>query len=447
MPERQLIRLVVLNYNGGDDVLRCVQHLVALRWPPERLQVVVVDNASSDGSPQAISDRFPSVEVIRLDRNRGFPANNVALRDLSDVRYVGLVNNDAFVEPDYLEPLVNALDGDPGLGAASPLMLFDHQFVDLGIDVAASRPGRGDPRLLGVRITGLRVDGVDLWRRTQVAGGHGPEVGRQGRFEWTSGHAVVRVPVERGRPVPSTVQIEVSALEPKAATFQSGPTQTQVPVGPAPTWVTVGLGGAPYDAVNNAGSVVLADGHGADRGFGERDVGQYDHETDLFAWCGGAVLLRPSYLDQVGLFDERFFLYYEDTDLSWRGRAQGWRYRFVPAAKVRHLHAASTIEGSGRFQFFTERNRLVMVTKNAPRHLVTAVLRRYLKETYDAARRDVAGAMVQRRRPNVVPVTRRLRALGGFLLLLPGTLVARRRVRRRQVVADEAIVAELVSGG
>ena len=59
----------------------------------------------------------------------------------------------------------------------------------------------------------------------------------------------------------------------------------------------------------------------------------------MFAWCGGAVLLRRRYLDDVGLFDERFFLYYEDTDLSWRGRLRGWRYVYVPGAVVRHHHA------------------------------------------------------------------------------------------------------------
>ncbi len=50
----------------------------------------------------------------------------------------------------------------------------------------------------------------------------------------------------------------------------------------------------------------------------------------MFAWCGGAVLLRADYLVDVGTFDERFFLYYEDTDLSWRGRHKGWRYQYVP---------------------------------------------------------------------------------------------------------------------
>ena len=50
----------------------------------------------------------------------------------------------------------------------------------------------------------------------------------------------------------------------------------------------------------------------------------------MFAWCGGAVLLRPTYLDEVGLFDERLFLYYEDTDLSWRGQLAAGATRTCP---------------------------------------------------------------------------------------------------------------------
>ena len=49
--------------------------------------------------------------------------------------------------------------------------------------------------------------------------------------------------------------------------------------------------------------------------------------VDVQAWCGGAVLLRASYLADVGGFDERLFLYYEDVDLSMRGTERGWRYR------------------------------------------------------------------------------------------------------------------------
>ena len=104
----------------------------------------------------------------------------------------------------------------------------------------------------------------------------------------------------------------------------------------------------------------ITGGYGGDRGFLEADRGQYDKPADVFAWCGCSVLLRPRYLAEVGLLDERLFLYYEDIDLSWRGRAQGWRYRYVPESVVRHAHTATSVEGSELFQYYVERNRLLV---------------------------------------------------------------------------------------
>ena len=123
----------------------------------------------------------------------------------------------------------------------------------------------------------------------------------------------------------------------------------------------------------------------------------------MFAWCGGAVLLRSDYLDDVGLFDERFFLYYEDTDLSWRGEDEGLaasvraRRRRAPRARgddgrgivdLRVLHRAkSTAHGA-------EERTAVDGAQ---------IVGDYVGKTYDAARRDVAGAIAQGRRPNAVP--------------------------------------------
>src|SRR5687767_7635097 len=99
---RPVVRLVVLNFNGGAHLERCVEHLEALDWPADRLEIVVVDNASTDGSPEQLEARHPRARLIRSPVNTGFPANNLALRDLDGVDYVGLVNNDAFVTPGYL---------------------------------------------------------------------------------------------------------------------------------------------------------------------------------------------------------------------------------------------------------------------------------------------------------------------------------------------------------
>ena len=74
---------------------------------------------------------------------------------------------------------------------------------------------------------------------------------------------------------------------------------------------------------------------------------------------------------ETGDFDPDFFLYYEDTDLSWRLRAAGWTVRYEATAVVRHAHAASSDTRSRLFRFYDDRNRLLMLIKNAPAGLAS----------------------------------------------------------------------------
>lgn len=433
------VRLIVLNYNGGDHVLRCVEHLVALDWPKDRLDLVVVDNASSDGSDAAIEDRFPEVRVLRTGRNLGFPANNVGLQHLEGIDFAGLVNNDAFVDPSWLRAMVEELEADPTLGAVCPKILLDARFVDLGI----SSPGwraPGDGRDLGVQLCGLRIDGQDrLADAGRGAGTYAVEQGPGGPFRWLGPDAIIRVPIEAGAD-PGLVEVQLSAPRSTACRLVAGTGPVDITVSPAPRWVSVPVGAAPYDVINNAGSELVAGGWGRDRGFLERDAGQYDEPQDVFAWCGAGVLFRTAYLDDVGLFDERFFMYYEDTDLSWRGRARGWRFRYTPRAVMRHVHAATSVEGSAMFQHYVERNRLVMLTKNAPAWLVRDALVGFVTATASYALRDVVRPILRLRRPQLGLVRARIQSFLAFVALLPALRVDRRRLRSRQVVPDQALI-------
>ena len=444
MSQPPRVRLVVLNYNGGDLTARCVRHLERLDWPADRLEIVVVDNASADGSDQLLEQR-PRVKLIRSPRNTGFPANNLALRDLDDVDFVGLVNNDAFAEPDFLQPLVEALDSDERIGAACPRIVLAPRFVDLRISSPAERPP-GDGRQLGVRISGVEVDDKDCWRTAVFAEGcFHPEKGTvdEPEFRWCGGRALVRVPVAVDTP-PTTVRVRVASIRTLKATFDGGAGPVEAAVGPEPVWVDVPLGGEPYDVVNNVGSVLVEGGYGADRGFLEPDEGQYDEPSDVFAWCGAGVLFNVAYLREVGLFDERFFMYYEDTDMAWRGRARGWRYRYVPGSKLRHVHSATAVEGSPLFQHYVERNRLVMLTKNAGRGLALAAVGRFLLITLSYTRRDVVAPLLRGRRPSFGLLRARLRSFFAYLRMVPELLSDRRELRSAQTVHDEAITSWMV---
>lgn len=421
MTEPERVRAVVLNYNGGDLTLECLRRLRATEWPAGRFQVVLVDNASSDGVVDKTRDQWPDVEIITSDRNLGFAGGcNLALRDLDDVDAVALVNSDVLVEPGWLAPLARALGHNPKIGAACPKILFESRFREVELRSGTRRPGRGDQRRLGVRVSGARAGGSDVWRDTQLVEGFwGPERGPEPEpgYQWTKGRAVLRIPVADATP-PEACELRLAADGATHVSARSGRSEVELEVGREPEWHSVPLGGRPFDVINNVGTVLAGDGYGADRGYLERDHGQYGTPESVFAWSGGAVLLTASYLADVGLFDEQLFLYYEDVDLSWRGRERGWRYRYVPDSVVRHVHSASTVEGSSLFDYYNERNRLLTLTRHSDRRTVAKALARYLLITGSYARRDVVSPVLRGRSPRPEAPLRRLRALGGYAAVM-----------------------------
>ena len=130
---------------------------------------------------------------------------------------------------------------------------------------------------------------------------------------------------------------------------------------------------ARVDVLNSTGGVLTATGHGADRGYLEVDRKQHDNDIEVFAVCGAAAAFRTDLGAAAGWFDPWLFAYYEDLDLSWRLRRAGWQIRYAPAARVRHLHAATSRVGSDLFLFHNRRNRLAVLARNASLRELVAV--------------------------------------------------------------------------
>jgi N-acetylglucosaminyl-diphospho-decaprenol L-rhamnosyltransferase len=302
------VRVVVVSWNSGDVLPRCLEHLGATDAPSSRVEVVVVDNGSTDGSTADWRDRHPTVELRPTGRNLGFGAGaNIGLTDRAAFDAVALVNPDAFVEPGWLTPLVDALAADDRLGAACPKILLDARD-------------------------------------------------------------------EHGRPVINNVGNELG-----------------------PTWEV------------------------HDRGLGEIDEGQYDTPEPVWGWCGGAVLLRRSYLDDVGTFDERLFLYAEDADLSWRGLRRGWRYGYVPTSVVHHAHRASSGgERTPMLDYLNRRNRLVVVTRHGGPRGAAIAWGRALAGIVAAVGTEAIIPGLRRDRIDLAPLRRRSRAAVDALRLLVG---------------------------
>ena len=302
------VRAVVLCWNNRDVLPRCLDHLLATEWPSGALDIVVVDNGSTDGSIEDWERRYPTVRLVSTGRNLGFAGGvNAGLHALADVDAVALVNSDAFVEPGWLLPLAAALDAAPVLGATAPKLLFAEPDED------------GHPRINNV----------------------GNELG--------------------------------------------------------PTW-------EPHD-----------------RGYGEVDHGQYDEAEDIWGWCGAAVLLRRRYLDEVGAFDDRLFMYCEDVDLSWRGRRAGWRYRYIPTSVVHHQHRASSGgEHTPLLDHLNRRNRLVVVSRYGGWRGRVGAWSRALGGIVVGVGTDVIRPLTLRQRPDLALLQRRVRAVVDAARLLAG---------------------------
>ena len=446
-----LVTVVVLNWNGAHLLPDCLDGLAAQDLPEGQAQVWVVDNASGDNSLELLRDRYGWVRVIANPANDGFAGgNNVALREVA-TPFVALLNNDARPEPAWLRRLLEPF-GEPGaerLGAVSGKIVFLPRFLALELATPGFVPGTLDTRVLGVRIYRVEVDGVDVTERVlwdRVA--YGPEGEGPGRFRWTRPAGMLLIPVDRaaeeGGPLRLGLRVAAETSKPVELTWSGGSGGGKAEPEPVDLEVEVPAGVPLVDVLNNAGSMVFRDGYGADRAYQELDRGQYQTPEEVFAFCGGAVCFRTEALRQAGVFDDDFFLYYEDTDLSWRLRSLGWRIRYQPAAVARHIHSASSVEWSPLFVFHTDRNRLLMLTKNARAGLAAREVLRYPLTTASLALREVARSRHTRRRPPVRPTLLRLRVLGSYARLLPVMLARRRGIAARASVDRKRLERWLV---
>jgi len=116
------------------------------------------------------------------------------------------------------------------------------------------------------------------------------------------------------------------------------------------------------------------------RGVDEVDHGQYDTNESIEFATGCCMLFKKEVLEKVGLFDERYFLYYEDADLSERIKKAGYKIYYIPRALLTHINAASTGgPGNTLHDYFLTRNQLLFGMTYAPLRSKIALLRQSLR--------------------------------------------------------------------
>jgi len=239
-----LVSVVIVNFNGKRFLQDCLSSI--LKQTYTSFEVILVDNASHDGSVEFVQEHFPLVKIFIQKENLGFAGgSNAGIREAHG-EYILTLNNDTIVPPDFVSELVKPMMQDPSVGMCASKMVF------------------------------------------------------------------------------------------------------------------------PDGRINSTAICISRSGAAWDRGMGEIDTGQYDTLEEIFGPCAGAALYRRSMLDEIGLFDEDFFLFMEDVDLAFRARLSGWKCMYVPTARVMHIHGGTANAGSDAAVYYGNRNILWYVVKNFP---------------------------------------------------------------------------------
>jgi len=123
--------------------------------------------------------------------------------------------------------------------------------------------------------------------------------------------------------------------------------------------------------LDSAGMLVARDGSSKQRGHG-RPAGDFPVCEEVLLPSGSAALYRRTTLEEIGGFDDDFFLYCEDTDLGLRARWAGWKCLYVPGAMTEHHYSRSAGRASGLKAYYVERNRLFVLVKNFPAGMLLA---------------------------------------------------------------------------
>lgn len=447
------VRVIVVSYNGVELTMKCLESLTKTDWPQDRLEIVLVDNASIDDTIDRCRKEFPSVRILLSPENVGFAGGcNLGItaeadhvgKPINEFEYVALVNNDAIVESAWLQELSTVLRAGIDTGASAARVLLAPKFSELLITPLLN--GLNDDALFcvsGLKINGRKQDHRLRFDETFLREVVANRLDNETRY-WTRQGGAIRIAEDDDLNDPMKVEIELWSSAALSVALQAGDRSCMIHLeqqDSSTQRIEILVDRESFDVVNSAGCELYRRGFGGDRGFLERDRQQFEESTEIFAWSGAAVLLRRSFLEDVGLFDSRLFLYYEDFDLSWRGRLAGWRYFYAPGAIVRHHHAQTSVEGSEFFRFFTARNRLLVLAKNAPFKIAARAGAGEVQRLVKSFWVDVILRLISQKSLEWKNVRIRTRIVRSYFALLPAMLyqrwTLRRRVSRRQVMVWE----------
>jgi GT2 family glycosyltransferase len=239
--------IIIISNNRKEDTLECLSSVEKSTY--ENQSIIVLDNASMDGSVEAIQNNFPRAHIISLVENRGYAGNNnvgIRVALAQGAKWVFILNDDTIMAPDCISCMIESGESHPKIGILGPMIYhYDEQNV------------------------------------IQTAGG-----------------------ILDTRLYPSHL------------------------------------------------------------GQNEKDSGEFviPHYVDWISGC--AILVRREVIEQVGLLDERFFCYLEETEWCLRAKRSGWEILHVPQAKLWHKGVQRNYHPSPSVTYYYTRNQFLLLSKH-----------------------------------------------------------------------------------
>jgi len=273
------LSVIIVSWNVRDLLRACLRSVLASQLP---LEVIVVDNASADGTAAMVAQEFPQVRLIANAENRGFTAGNNQGIALAQGRYVFFLNPDTVVVGDALRTMIAYLDAHDDVGVVGPQLRYG--------DGRLQSSCRRFPTLWSA-----------LFESTPL------------EWHWPGNPWARRYRMEDRLPISPAGEETATPSPPLAGE------ETPHPFSPP-----------------------LAGEGSGERSLPPKLGGPGGREVEVDWLVGAALMTRREVLEQVGGFDEGYFMYSEELDWCRRVRQAGWRIVYLPAAQVVHYEGKSS---------------------------------------------------------------------------------------------------------
>lgn len=188
--------------------------------------------------------------------------------------------------------------------------------------------------------------------------------------------------------------------------------------------------------IDSTGETLRVNGMPHPRGRNEIDKGQYEKSNYVFGATGGASLYRVEMLKQIGLFDEKFFAYFEDVDISFRAQLAGWKVYYEPKAIAYHKVGGTSSKLGPFSRYHSTKNFHILFLKNMP----GAIFWKYFPLAVLQSFRMAVGSIIHRQ------YLTHIKGYFAAVLLIPHAIKERRKIQKNRKVSTKYIDSILVRG-